>query len=147
MGQKGLSTILCNGSSCQCWGRMEPAEGQKILSVTWSVPGCWETKCHKEVLPPPLISDSKQKKGWRPGPELSQSESTESCLSTALTERLHGVAVRVAKSRPLHQCDISKVKVGCEVSAGIKLPLSQAVSHTDCIHKENSLFLLVPPFI
>lgn len=74
-----------------------------------------------------MTPDGKQKREQRPGVlSYAEQRAMENCLSTALIEKLHGVASRAAKSRPLHSCDISKVKVGCKGSAGIKLPLRQA---------------------
>lgn len=53
--QKGGGTkagVLWDGSSLQCWGRMNPcpAEGQNILWVMWSVSECWEVKRQEKVL-------------------------------------------------------------------------------------------------
>lgn len=64
-------------------------------------------------------------------------EQWKNCLSTALIEKLHGVASRAAKSRPLHSCDISKVKVGCKGSAGIKLPLRQAALYKQWLYSQE----------
>lgn len=54
----------------------------------------------------------------------------ENCPSPAAVVRLHRVAGRVSKSRPLRKHDISKVKVGCKRSADIKWSLIRAASQT-----------------
>lgn len=77
-----------------------------------------------------------QPEGQRLGPKLSQSES----LSTAPIERLHGVAGRIAKSRPLHQHDTFKVKVVCKRSAGIKLSLRKTASHKTTVFTRRTTF-------
>lgn len=111
-----------------------------LCYLQWMLFSLWPGLPPHLAHPPPLwhLTANRKKTKRRPGVlSYPEQRAMENCLSTVLIEKLHGVAGRAAKSRLLHSGDISKVKVGCKGSAGIKLSLRQAALHKQWLYSRE----------